>query len=165
MKPLWTILDVDEDELLDEAEIRPSRRPRTLLLKRARSRVAEPALWLFFVGGLTFTIGLLILVGMLGEMVLEADMPPGYRRYRDWPEDYFVCCWPIATLVSGAITLTGAWRMRQLRGWRHAVVASILAMLPPTGCCALGLPVGIWTLWVLSRWEIAYAFKRVATGT
>jgi hypothetical protein len=53
--------------------------------------------------------------------------------------------------------------MMKLRSRGLALTASILAMIPFTSpCCLLGLPVGIWSMLVLSKPEVSAAFEAAA---
>jgi len=61
-------------------------------------------------------------------------------------------------LCTGVIA--GATQMLRQRGYWFAVLGSLLAMGNLTMCCCvLGLPVGIWSLVVLSRPEVRRAFE------
>jgi len=57
------------------------------------------------------------------------------------------------------MVMHGANQMKELRNYQLAVTASILAMLPCSGCCIIGLPVGIWSLIVLSDPVVKSAFR------
>jgi hypothetical protein len=58
----------------------------------------------------------------------------------------------------GVIFLVAARRMSKLKNYRFCRGACIVAMLPLHAGCAMGLPIGIWALWVLSRPEVKAAF-------
>ena len=64
-------------------------------------------------------------------------------------------------LVMGvyAIVLLGAIKMKRLESYALAVTASILAMMPCSGCCIIGLPLGIWALVVLCDHNVRSAFR------
>jgi len=51
-----------------------------------------------------------------------------------------------------------AGKMADLKSYNQALIASILAMLPCTLCCIVGLPIGIWSVVVLSNGEVKSAF-------
>ena len=53
----------------------------------------------------------------------------------------------------------GAWKMSDMESHGLAIVAAILAMLPVSGCCVLGLPLGIWALAVLGDPDVRVAMK------
>jgi predicted Zn finger-like uncharacterized protein len=56
--------------------------------------------------------------------------------------------------------LRASTSMSTLRGYQHAVVGCVMAMLPCCGvACVGGIPVGIWSLVVLSRSEVKDAFR------
>ena len=56
-----------------------------------------------------------------------------------------------------ALAFLGAWRMRQLRSYRLAVVAAIFGVLTPPGML-IGAIFGIWALIVISGREVRAAF-------
>lgn len=60
--------------------------------------------------------------------------------------------------VIALIILLGGLKMRKLENYGLAMAASILAMLPCSFCCIIGLPIGIWALVILSKPEVKAAF-------
>jgi hypothetical protein len=63
-------------------------------------------------------------------------------------------------LMSGFLILVGAISMLNLKRYPLAITASVLSMIPATsGCCLLGLPIGIWALVTLSRPGVSAAFR------
>lgn len=58
----------------------------------------------------------------------------------------------------GLIVMAGALAMIKLRSHRLAVVSSIVAMLPLSPGCLLGLPIGIWSVIVLNSDTVQTAF-------
>jgi predicted Ser/Thr protein kinase len=67
----------------------------------------------------------------------------------------------VTLLVSLPISLTliiGGWRMRQLKSYGLAMVASILALLPCGIAWLIGLPMGIWALVLLRDPSVREAF-------
>jgi hypothetical protein len=71
-------------------------------------------------------------------------------------------------LVIHAVILFGAWEMLHLRRYAMAVTASVLSMIPCVGltfggiCCLVSLPVGIWSIVVLSDPLVKRVFAEVA---
>jgi hypothetical protein len=61
-------------------------------------------------------------------------------------------CW-------GGILITSGNFMRKLQRYGRAKAGAIVAMIPCSACCLLGLPFGIWSLVVLSKPEIKSAFQ------
>src|SRR5688500_10225274 len=102
--------DDEEDDLLDEAEVRPSRRPRTLLLRAVRRRVRGPAEGLLRVGVVTAGIPVASLVVRLLVLAKEAwsagQLPTLSSQTGDDPLLY---AWFAAALLTGSITVVGAW--------------------------------------------------------
>lgn len=57
-------------------------------------------------------------------------------------------------------TFMAARKMQRLEGYTMAITFSILACVPCTsGCCILGLPIGIWAIVVLVNSEVKGAFR------
>ena len=65
----------------------------------------------------------------------------------------------IVALCWAGIVLSGAVQMCRLRGYGYAMTATIVAMVPCSLCCILGLPFGIWGLVVLMKPEVKNAFR------
>jgi hypothetical protein len=62
-------------------------------------------------------------------------------------------------LIWGGLVISGAVCMLRLKLYALAMTGSIVAMVPCfSGCCLLGLPLGIWALLVLNRPEVKNAF-------
>jgi hypothetical protein len=64
----------------------------------------------------------------------------------------------------GLLTFVGAKRMMLLQSYGLAVAASVLQLVPSPGSL-LGLPIGIWALFVLTRHEVHAAFVKAAEKT
>jgi hypothetical protein len=64
-----------------------------------------------------------------------------------------------ASVVANGFVLYAALQMFKLQSYRLALAASALVMLPCSGCCCAGVPVGIWSLSVLARPEIKLHFR------
>jgi uncharacterized BrkB/YihY/UPF0761 family membrane protein len=63
-------------------------------------------------------------------------------------------------LLVAIFIIYAALKMKDLKHWNLAVVASVLAMIPCISpCCIIGLPIGIWSLVVLMRPDVKAAFK------
>ena len=64
-----------------------------------------------------------------------------------------------ALLVVSIFTVLAANKMKKFQGHTGAMVFSVLACVPCTsGCCYLGLPIGIWAIIVLVNSEVKAAF-------
>lgn len=64
----------------------------------------------------------------------------------------------LALVVMGVIYM-GAVRMQRLESWGFALAASIVAMLPCSCSCIIGIPIGIWALVVLLNAEVKNQFR------
>ncbi len=63
-------------------------------------------------------------------------------------------------LVLAAFIVYAALEMRKLQSWTLVMIASILAMIPCISpCCIIGIPIGIWSLVVLTKPEVKAAFR------
>jgi hypothetical protein len=65
----------------------------------------------------------------------------------------------IFDFIAGPILIFGAMQMRKLKMYGLAMTSSILGMIPCTGCCLVGLPIGIWALIILLKPEVKSAFS------
>ena len=65
----------------------------------------------------------------------------------------------------GAVIVYGVMRMKELEGYKLAVLGSILAILPVTPGCLLGVPFGVWALTVLTRRDVKEAFRNSSDGS
>ncbi len=63
-----------------------------------------------------------------------------------------------ATTAVGVILIVGAWQMLRLRSYGWAVACSVLALVPLSAGFMLGVPMGIWALFVLNRSDTQQAF-------
>jgi hypothetical protein len=68
----------------------------------------------------------------------------------------------LALLAIPAIIVVGAISMLRLRSYGWAIAAGVLALSPiPSGpCWLIGLPIGVWSLVILSRPEVKAAFGK-----
>ncbi len=88
-------------------------------------------------------------------MASRQDIPPYLAALSGGPG---IALGVIAILI-GVVILIGALKMKKLEGHGFAMAASILAMIPCVSpCCLLGLPIGIWSVVVLSKPEVKSAF-------
>jgi serine/threonine protein kinase len=63
----------------------------------------------------------------------------------------------LVTIV-GAVIVYGVMRMKELQNYKMAVLGCVLAVLPVTPGCLLGVPFGVWALIVLTRRDVKEAF-------
>lgn len=124
----------------------------------AVSRVQGPAIGLMIVGGLGMVLRIMDLLAYF--------LAPQLMRMGNQNAQFDVLTMPvkvglevIALLLSVPV-IYGALRMKNLDSYSWAMAASILGMLPCIGpCCCLGIPIGIWSLVVLSDSYVKAAFR------
>jgi hypothetical protein len=136
-----------------------------------QERVKGPAIALIVVGILGGVLGIINLLG-------SALMSSLAKRIGTFSEEQLaemermgqgqtLMSVVLSLLVLGgsAFIIFGALQMMKLRGWTIALVASILAMIPFFTCCAcfLGVPVGVWSIIVLSNADVKRAFQQGVT--
>jgi hypothetical protein len=65
----------------------------------------------------------------------------------------------ILGILSSMLVLFGALKMKKLESYGLAMAVSIIAMIPCVSpCCLIGLPIGIWSLVILSKPEVKAIF-------
>jgi hypothetical protein len=57
-----------------------------------------------------------------------------------------------------AFVIFGALKMQKLQSWNLCLAASIVAMVPCSCTCCIGLPLGIWAIILLAKPEVKQAF-------
>jgi predicted Zn finger-like uncharacterized protein len=157
-----------EDEEDDEEDDRPRRRggrsrrrdgrrgrekPLFVDTRGAMAAVSGPAVALKIVGGICLaltTLGLFLNLGRgVGQMAWGV---PGTGGSGQVAGSLLGLCW-------GGVVTAGAVQMSQLRAYGFAMTACIVAMIPASGCCILGLPFGVWGLVTLLREDVKNAFN------
>jgi uncharacterized Zn finger protein (UPF0148 family) len=151
----------DEDDNDREDDYEPRRKPRR---RRKRRRdvgmtVQVPA-WLLLAtsigGGLLMTLwlifNLLVNLGKINDLDGQpSPMPPGMAFGA-------FAFWMVLLLIWCGFTSMGAVNMLRLRGLPLAITGCIIAMLPCSCGCLVGLPIGIWGLIVLVQTDVQKAF-------
>jgi hypothetical protein len=61
-------------------------------------------------------------------------------------------------VVSGVLSIWGAWNAFSLRNWGLVTVGAVTSMFPLTPTCCLGVPVGLWILWTINAPEVKNFF-------
>ncbi len=127
----------------------------------ARQRVQGPAIGLMITG----IIGLLSVIGFLvlrlvnpGATHLEGFQNAEAERLIELSSGALGLASNLIGIAIGVVILVGAIKMKNLSNHGFAMAAAILAMIPCTPCCCLGLPIGIWALIVLMKPEVKAAF-------
>jgi hypothetical protein len=129
----------------------------------AAQQVQGPAIGLLVVGGLAVLGQLISLAanifgtGMAGLQNMGGGNPAA-DRYFQYMSGGLGIVFGIIGLGLYAFLIWAALQMKQLRKWNISVAGSIVAMLPCSCCCIIGLPIGIWSLIVLMKPEVKSAF-------
>jgi hypothetical protein len=167
----------DEDDR-GEVEDRPRRRPRRdepdedyeerggrrgRRIEAAQAAVTAPAICMIILGGLEIALAILgIILRMLGiGMMAAGGAGPGQPASDAELAGQMIggIIGSIIGIAFGALILTGGIMMKQLKSYGLAMTGAIVAMLPCTICCLLGLPLGIWSLVVLNNQDVKDAFR------
>jgi hypothetical protein len=131
----------------------------------ARQRVSGPATGLLITGIIGIVvqgIGLVMNLAGVGAAAVQPPPAPGapdfqWQAYTHGP---IAITSAIIGLVIGIVIVMGALKMKNLQSYGLAMTSSILAMIPCISpCCLLGLPIGIWSVVVLSKPEVKSAFR------
>jgi hypothetical protein len=107
------------------------------------TRVSAPAIGLMVAGGLSaaFTLLYMLFVAVVGVAAFTD------RQSADaLPSVGIMMGAATIKLAMDALTIFAGYQMRQLRSWTLSMVGSIVALLPCSICCILGLPMGIWAI-------------------
>ncbi|MFO0796145.1 MAG: hypothetical protein U0804_01645 [Gemmataceae bacterium] len=149
-----------------ERQGRGERRPRS---DAVRFEVEAPATALKVHGWFTLGCGILLGAVGVGFAVLFADDPEFHKAEKTTRGEVFIVAGMQLTqglcgVVTGTVMVVGARNLTRFQGIGWVKAAAVVGMLPVvTGCCLLGVPVGVWTLRVLKRPEVRERFDRRAT--
>jgi hypothetical protein len=136
--------------------------PSTPVYGSAADQVNGPAIALIILGAINIVLSL----GRMALMVAGMGMStlPGGSNDAQKAVMAFFGTFGLALLglglIGGLILLFGGMKMRRLQNYGLCMTASILAMIPCLSCCFLiGIPIGIWSLVVLSKPEVKNQFS------
>jgi tRNA A-37 threonylcarbamoyl transferase component Bud32 len=139
----------------DVRQVVPSHMTADDELKAIRQRTRAPGIGLIIAGLINCGIALLLLLAWAVVSVTSGSTSHGA---------VITGIIGIVYAAVGLLTLVGAKRMMLLQSYGLAVAAGVLQLLPSPGSL-LGLPIGIWALFVLTRHEVHAAFVKVAEKT
>lgn len=139
--------------------------PASIVGREAVQRkVQPPAVCLIVVGAMMILGGCLGAVSVVtgpminpggGAMPADQAVPPEREAGRVIGQTVGALIGPIF----GIAVILGGIKMYRLESRGSVMLASVLAMLPCSLCCLFGLPVGIWSLVVLSDPAVKAAFR------
>jgi hypothetical protein len=103
---------------------------------------------------------------MMKDMFKDAPRQPGQPDpvppYEDFKKQMQVqnSIGAVVTSIGSVITILGGLKMRSASGKGLAMTGAILAMIPCfTGCCCVGLFVGIWAVVTLGNPDVKAAYE------
>ncbi len=112
------------------------------------------------IGGLVSNL-LGVGMGAFGQPGRGANnLPPQVAQWAQMMGGGFGIVMNILSLAISGFIIFASTKMRKLESYGVVMTATILGMLPCTAgcCCLIGLPIGIWSLIVLSKPEVKSAF-------
>jgi len=124
----------------------------------AQAQVSGPATGLIVVAILSL---LCELAALIWHLAGRSAMPGGQLPNQAWANllsGPFVLASNALGILLSVLVLLGGIKMKNLESYGLAMTASIVAMLPCSCSCLIGLPVGIWALVILSKPEVKNAF-------
>lgn len=170
--------DDDRDEL--EGRDQPVEDRDERIIRRAQNRIKTPAIVLLVSG----IVGLLVTLASVPSLFtmdkqfaqvqdqwdkdpnLKPEQKKEMKQMLNTYKDVAQVVLPISivlSLITAGITILGSIMIMKLKGKGIGIMGSVLSMIPiASGCCCMGLPVGIWVLVVLSKPEVKAGFAAVA---
>jgi len=125
-----------------------------------RSQVSGPSVGLLVTGivgaVLEVTTFMALVIGTSFCTFIEHDFSDKYVGF--FQGSFGIASSFVGIIVAGFI-IFAALKMKELNQWGLCIAASILAMIPCVSpCCIIGLPIGIWSLVVLTKDDVRAAF-------
>jgi hypothetical protein len=142
--------------------------PAVAVFERPGAREQAPAsvlaagMALIAVAGIGLAISIFNFVFSFGTAHITPDAPEMVRKIQEGAVG------PVATAIQGTFAMVNLFillsgvQMVRLQNWGMAVAGSVLAILNiGSCCCVVGLPVGIWSLFVLMSPDVMSIFSAV----
>jgi serine/threonine protein kinase len=129
-------------------------------------QVQGPAAALIISALIALVFWLFIAAYYLSEQLPEyrygSPTPGGRPVYIYEPRPIFTYVIPpvliVSALVLASVIIAGAVKLRRFGGYGLVVAAIVLAMVPWSPHCLIGLPAGIWAFWALNDPKVRAAF-------
>lgn len=127
----------------------------------AKDALNVPSILLLVSGGLGVVMRLAGMVGggqsnaMMGELARD----PKFAQLAALSSGPANIIGNLLGIALSGFVIFGALKMRNLQGHGLALGAAIVSIIPCSGCCCIGLPVGIWALVMLLKPEIKSQFQ------
>jgi len=134
--------------------------------RRRRSFYRDSGAALNMVSGpataLQVVAGIKLALMILGICAIGVMLAGGQNRPGNGPDGGQLIINFISVLigvVQAGVILWGASCMKRMENYGAAMTASIVALIPCSGCCILLVPFGIWSLVVLNKPEVKDSFR------
>ncbi len=129
------------------------------LIPSAEQQVNGPATGLIVIGVVqaAFSVLNVILNLALGGMMMAGNST-NQAFMRMFQGGVGVATSALGLLIA-VLVVIGGMKMKKLESYSLAMTVSIVCMLPCSLCCIAGIPIGIWSLVVLSKPEVKAAFR------
>jgi hypothetical protein len=125
----------------------------------ALSAVKGPAIALVITASLGLAVYVLLILALLVGFNRDlSNFSPQFQQLFMANHGKLAVLRALFALVINGVVLFGALKMMKLQGHSFAIITCILAMIPCSCCCLLGLPFGIWGLVVLNKPEVKSQF-------
>ena len=125
-----------------------------------KGRVQIPAVGMIVAAGIDALFAVVLAtLSALDISMIDPWMHQG-EQYAAVVEGGFLIVICAAGLMVDAVIAVGAWKMMKLESYGFAVAAAILSIIPclSSPCFVLGVPFGIWALFVLMAPEVKSGF-------
>jgi len=171
----------DDREFEDDADEPLDRDER--IIARAKERIKTPAVLLLIVGIIAALVSLYNIVSIFtldqqfanieAQWDNDPNMKPQQKQdmkqmlntYKNVAK-VLVPVGVVCGLITATITIIGSVKIMNLKGKGLGTAGSILSMIPiVSGCCCLGIPVGIWVLIAMGKPEVKAGFAAVARAS
>lgn len=128
----------------------------------ATDQVNGPAIGLIITGALNIVLALIrgvMLLAGLGMNTFQGTGNAEAEKVLMGVFSTFGVAFCVVGVLGGIFILFGGVKMRRLENYGLCMAASIVAMIPClSACCLVGLPIGIWSLVMLSKPEVKSVF-------
>jgi hypothetical protein len=128
-------------------------------------KVFKPAIALMVTGALDVVIALWLLFDWVfaftkSEIATQAAKQAQASQTVMLDISQILAIFGIVLLFVGVLIVSGARKMKNLKCYRTAMTASILAIIPFfSGCCSMGLATGTWSVVVLMNNDVKQSFS------
>ena len=126
-----------------------------------QAQVNGPAIGLMATGGIGI-VGQLagLVINLLGAGLGTMAGEGGEEKFESLFSGALAMVSAVLGVIVGAFIIFGGLKMKNLESYGLAVATAIIAMVPCfSPCCVIGLPVGIWALFILMKPEVKAAFR------